>query len=351
MRTKRFARRRPLIGAAWSLLVGMVGVGIAMLGTSGAAGAAEPRKPAEPDAAPPPADVVDYLRQISGDHTVTGQHNREPNSQPALWTSRVHDITGVYPGLWGGDFLFSADDVANRQTMIDQAATEWNNGSLVTLTWHVCPPTRGQTCGWDPGTGIQDDLSDAQWRDLVTEGGTLYQAWRNRLDEAIPYLRQLNAAGVPVLFRPLHEMNDGWSWWGGRPGPNGSRLLYQQTHDYLTDAGLDNLIWVWNVKDLDLAAIPAYYPGDDYVDVVSLDVWMNGFPPQAYYDRLRAIADGKPIALGEVGHLPSPAELASQPEWTYFMVWAEYLTENNTEAAIKATYGDPRSLNQGELTG
>ena len=72
-------------------------------------------------AAPPPIPVVDYLKRITGTRTVTGMHNKEPNSDPARHTAKVHAITGVYPGLWGGDFLFAQDDVAHRQTMVDQA--------------------------------------------------------------------------------------------------------------------------------------------------------------------------------------------------------------------------------------
>lgn len=56
------------------------------------------------------------------ERTVSGRHNREPNSAPPTWTGTVHDITGVYPGPWGGDSLFSADDIAHRQTMVDRAA-------------------------------------------------------------------------------------------------------------------------------------------------------------------------------------------------------------------------------------
>ncbi|MFD5114805.1 glycoside hydrolase family 26 protein [Streptomyces sp. NPDC058220] len=303
-------------------------------------------------AAAPPADVVGYLRSLSGNRTVTGQHNREPNSQPSKWTAKVHDITGVYPGLWGGDFLFASDDVNNRQTMVNQARTEWNNGSLVTLTWHVCPPTRGSSCGWDPGAGIQDNLSDDQWNQLITDGTALNTAWKRRLDEAVPYLRQLKDAGVPVLFRPVHEMNDGWSWWGGRSGANGSRKLYQITHDYLKNTqSLSNLVWVWNVKDLDAGGMASYYPGDAYVDVVSLDAWNSNFPSATYYQTLQSIAGSKPLALAEVGKVPSPAEVAGQPKWTYFMVWAEYLTDPafNTGQGVKNTYYDPRFLRQGAL--
>ncbi|TQM82651.1 mannan endo-1,4-beta-mannosidase [Saccharothrix saharensis] len=303
-------------------------------------------------AAPPPIPVVDYLKRITGTRTVTGMHNKEPNSDPARHTAKVHAITGVYPGLWGGDFLFAQDDVAHRQTMVDQAKTEWRNGSLVTLTWHVCPPTRPTSCGWD--AGVNDDLTDAQWSQLVTDGTALNNAWKARLDEVVPFLRQLLDAGVQPLFRPLHEMNDGWSWWGGRPGANGSRRLYQLTHDHLVRTrGLTGMAWVWNVKDLDPAGIAAYYPGPAYTDVVSLDAWNSFWPSATYYDTLRSLAQGKPLALAEVGRVPSPGELASQPEWAYFMAWPEFFDDKqlNPDSAVRATYASPRAVNQGQLTG
>ncbi|WP_333771443.1 glycosyl hydrolase, partial [Streptomyces sp. IBSBF 2435] len=62
---------------------------------------------------------------------------------------------------------------------------------------------------------------------------------------------QLKDAGVPVLFRPLHEMNEGWAWRGGRSGASGSAKLFQITHGYLHSRGLTTIIWVSNVKDID----------------------------------------------------------------------------------------------------
>lgn len=297
-----------------------------------------------------PGEVVDYLKRISGRYTVTGMHNKEPNSDPARHTAKVHGVTGKYPGLWGGDFLFAADDVAHRQTMVDQARTEWTNGSLVTLTWHVCPPTRGRTCAWD--AGVRDRLTDAQWNELVTDGTALNRAWKARLDEVVPFLRQLQQAGVPALFRPLHEMNDPWAWWGGRPGANGSRRLYQLTRDHLVGArGLTGLVWVWNVKDLDPGRIADYYPGAAYADVVSLDAWNSYWPSSAYYTTLKAVANGKPIALAEVGRVPSPAEIATQPDWAYFMAWPEYFDDKsvNPDSRVRETYASPRFLSQGQV--
>jgi mannan endo-1,4-beta-mannosidase len=46
----------------------------------------------------------------------------------------------------------------NRQTMVNEAIRQWNSGSVVALTWHVCPPTIGETCNWD-NQGILTQLS------------------------------------------------------------------------------------------------------------------------------------------------------------------------------------------------
>ncbi|WP_369213806.1 glycoside hydrolase family 26 protein [Streptomyces flavofungini] len=291
--------------------------------------------------------VLNYLRAIQGSNIVSGQHNKEPASNPGQYTQQVKDVTGQYPGLWGGDLMFNAADVANRQRVIDQARTEWRNGSLVALTWHVCPPTTGSSCAFEGG--VKSKISDTQFSQVVTDGTALNTAWKRRLDEAVPYLQQLKSAGVPVLFRPLHEMNESWNWWGNRPGANGSRKLYQITRDYLVGKGLDNLIWVWNVQDNPAGGWADYYPGDAYVDVASLDVWYKNHPSSADYNQLRTIAGGKPIALAEMGKVPTASLLNSQPNWSYFMIWSEQLRGSNTNAEIQSAYFLPRVLNQGEV--
>ncbi|MGW7262314.1 glycosyl hydrolase [Streptomyces sp. NPDC054842] len=299
--------------------------------------------------ATPRQNVLTYLRSISGNHTVSGQHNKEPATSPGQYTQQVKDVTGQYPGLWGGDLMFNASDVANRQRVIDQAKTEWANGSLVALTWHVCPPTGGSTCAFEGG--VKSHITDAQFSQIVTNGTALNTAWKRRLDEAAPYLQQLKNAGIPVLFRPLHELNESWNWWGNRSGANGSSRLYQITREYLSGTkGLDNLIWVWNVQDNPAGGWSNYYPGSGYVDVVSLDVWYKNYPSSADYQQIRNIAGTKPIAIAEMGKMPTGSLLDSQPQWAWFMMWSEQLRGNNTNAEIQATYFHPRVLNQGEIT-
>ncbi|MEU1367442.1 glycosyl hydrolase [Streptomyces sp. NPDC005803] len=298
--------------------------------------------------ATPKQTVVNYLRSISGTSIVSGQHNKEPASAPGQYTQQVKDVTGQYPGLWGGDLMFAAPDVADRQRVVDQAKTEWANGSLVALTWHVCPPTGGSSCAFEGG--VKSNMSDAQFSQILTDGSTLNKAWKQRLDEAVPYLQQLKNAGVPVLFRPFHEMNESWNWWGNRPGANGSARLFQITRDYLAGTkGLDNLIWVWNVQDNPAGGWSNYYPGNQYADVVSLDVWYKSHPSSADYQQMRNIAGTKPMAIGEIGKMPTAALLQSQPQWAWFMMWSEHLRGNNTNAEIQAAYFHPRVLNQGEV--
>ncbi|SHJ76320.1 mannan endo-1,4-beta-mannosidase [Nocardiopsis flavescens] len=290
-------------------------------------------------------DTLAFLEGISGTSTVSGQHNKEPNSDPARHTRRVFDITGEYPGLWGGDFLFASSDVEARQTMVDEAAHQWGNGAIVTLTWHVCPPTQGSSCSWEDG--VMSSLDDGQWAELITDGSPLNRAWKARLDEAVPYLRQLESQGVEVVWRPLHEMNDPWAWWGGRPGEDGSAELFRITHDHLTgERGLTNLVSNWNVKDVDVDSIGDYWPGDEYVDIASIDIWMKNQPSAQDYAAMREVAGGRPIALGEVGQVPGVETLEAQPDWVYFMTWPEYLDDKdlNPDSHVQRTYYDGRVL-------
>jgi len=291
--------------------------------------------------------VLEYLKDISGTHTVAGQHNREPNADPDKWTEAIFQTTGKYPGLWSGDFLFQAENIANRQTMIDEAIEEWNKGAIINIMLHTCPPTQAEPCGWSPGVTRQP-LTDEQWRELVTDGTTLNRNWKARLDIIAPYLQQLREAGVEVLFRPLHEMNQKAFWWGGRPGPDGTARLYRITHDYLThEKGLHNLIWVWDMQDID-RTWAEYNPGGEYWDLLAFDVYADGYD-QSWYEYAVSIAGEKPLAIGECSKLPTAALLAAQPAYVFFMAWAELVYSDNTEEQIKELYNSERVITLDEL--
>ena len=321
------------------------GVLAAALGVSGWAQTAP--EPVNPHATPEARALLAYLYSISGKGTITGQHNY-PNTG-SRWTDMAFDLTGKYPGLFGQDFGFSGgddkDSVLSRPAMIEEVERQYRNGAVIALTWHAVRPTEDEPVTFKDS--VQGHLTDYEWQELLTPGSPLHNRWCAQVDLIAGYLRQLRDAHVPVLFRPYHEMNGNWFWWGGRPGMDGSAALYRQIYDRFVNVHhLDNLVWVWNVNvpGGNAGPIVDYYPGPQFADVVTMDNY--GEFKQEYYDSMAALAGGKPIALAEVGELPSPEVLELQPRWTYFMVWSEWIQSANPLELTNAVYHGPRALNR-----
>jgi mannan endo-1,4-beta-mannosidase len=296
--------------------------------------------------------TLNYLYSIRGRGTVAGVHEKI-SSMPSQHTERVFQISGKYPGLWSGDFLFD-DNRRFRQNMIDEAKRRWNAGTMINIMYHSCNPTTtnlGEECQWDDRTkGPQSSMTNASWQELITDGTALNRKWKTWLDEIAVYLQDLKNNGVEVLFRPFHEMNQGVFWWGGRPGPTGTLRLYQISHNYLTNVKkLDNLIWVWNVQDFGSLGndVQNYNPGSNYYEVVALDVY-EGYQTWKY-DVIRNIANGKPIAIGECDKLPDASRLANEPLWTFFMSWSELTFSANTNDQIRSVYNSQQAITRDEM--
>jgi len=291
--------------------------------------------------------VLDYLYSISGEKTIAGIHNREPNDTPAKWTNHMFEVTGKYPALWSGDSLFQQENIANRQTMVNEALNQWKKGAFINIMWHACNPALEVPCGWDD-KGVLSHLTDEQWNELLTDGSPINKKWKSMMDEIATYLKYLQDKGVEVLFRPLHEMNQGVFWWGGRPGENGTSKLYRLTHDYFAKTkGLNNLIWIWDIQDFNSLANDAvnYNPGSDYYDVAALDVYndSSGYSMEKY--KIMMIASkGKPVAIGECQKYPTAAKLTEQPGWVFFMGWSELVFKENTTDELKALMNAPNIL-------
>lgn len=82
--------------------------------------------------------------------------------------------------------------------------------------------------------------------------------------EIAKQLNRLRDAGVPVLWRPLHEASGGWFWWGAK-GPEAYKKLWYYLYDQLTNVyGCNNLIWVWNGQN------PDWYPGDNAQSICTI---------------------------------------------------------------------------------
>lgn len=299
------------------------------------------------DAANARKKVMEYLYSMQGQKTIVGIHNREPNSEPSKQTDQAYAVTGQYPALWSGDFLFSSSDVSNRWNMIYECKKQWENGSIVQLMLHVTPPTQTEAGNWDGG--VVSKLTDEQWSSLITNGGELNKAWKKRLDTYAQYISYLKDNGVPVLFRPFHEMNQSMFWWAGRKGTNGTGALYRLTRDYLEkEKGLDNIIWVWDMQDLSYDW-SEYNPGNDYWDIFAVDIYNSDYFTEYKYNQALSVAGNKPIAIGECDKLPTAQQLKEQPRWSFVMSWAELTFSHNTNSEIQNLYWAENTIVRNDL--
>ncbi len=335
--------------SAWRLVLAT----LLCMGTTWTALAQAPdAQPADPDATPAARALLGDLDTISGHATIGGQHNY-PNTI-SRYSDRVYDLTGEFPGLFGQDFGFAGgddkDSTLARPSMIAEAIRQYRSGAVVALTWHAVRPTDDEPVTFRDS--VQGHLTDWEWHQLLTPGTDLYNRWCRQVDRIAGYLMELQDAGVPVLFRPYHEMNGNWFWWGGRPGPDGSAALYRQLFDrYVHADHLHNLIWVWNVNSpngANAGPVDDYFPGAAYADVLTMDVYE---PIRAdFYNSTVALADPlhKPIALAEVGAMPSLETLAQEPRWTYFMVWSGMAEGVNTLDELQTMFHAPIIVNRGD---
>jgi mannan endo-1,4-beta-mannosidase len=306
--------------------------------------------PVDPDATTAARALLLEIDSLSGHATLSGQHNF-PNSV-SRYSDRVYDLTGKYPGLFGQDLGFSSDPDKNltlgRASLVEEVTRQYRAGAVIALTWHAVRPTDEEPVTFHGS--VQAHLTDWEWKQLLTPGTDLYLRWCRQADLVAGYLRELQDAGVPVLFRPYHEMNGDWFWWGNRTGPEGSAALYRQLYDRFVHLHhLHNLVWVWNVNSPNdhAAPIDAYYPGPGYADVISMDIYSSF--EQKYYDSMVALAGpNHPIALAEVGTMPTLDILARQPRWTYFMVWSGFEESANTPEQLASIYHASNVIDRGD---
>ncbi len=309
-----------------------------------------PRPPVTPNASPEASALLSYLYDISGKQTLVGQH-----CPPLLGSARlsvVHRQAGQYPALFGQDFGFSYpgywDGINYRQQVLDEAIRRHGEGFIITLMWHAVPPTMDEPVSFE--AGIQSSLTSAEWDSLVTPGTYLHERWKSQVDVIAWFLKQLQYAQVPVIWRPYHEMNGNWFWWGKRKGENGYKQLYRMLYERLVSFhGLNNLLWVYNTNEVALGVDKhqTYYPGDAYVDIIATDVYRTGYNKENYR-QLLALAKGRPIALGEIGELPTRELLQKQARWVWFMHWYDPATEEKGKA-FRASFQSNQTLGLSDL--
>jgi len=247
--------------------------------------------------------------------------------------------TQGYAYLWvNGAHTFGWEDDGSVQQAINWYKSTAGKG-IVTFQWHWHSPSGG-TAGTNTFYTNQTtfDVSKA------VINGTVENALILRdIDSIATQLIRFQSAGVPILWRPLHEAGGTWFWWGAK-GPQACKDLFHIMYDRLTNYHhLNNLIWVWSTPEAD------WYPGNDFIDILGYDSYPGVYNydiQKNSFDRIYALSQGKKlIAMTENGPIPKPDDcLTLDAPWAYFMSWGNLVTAQNTNQHITDVFNNPNVL-------
>ena len=277
-----------------------------------------------------------YLCEIYGEYTLAGQVCEQGLNGAEV--KAIREITGKYPAIIGFDMMDytpSRTALGARGTAVDQAIQFHQQGGIVTFCWH-----------WSTDQQYIKEGKDSSgnprwWGSFYTDNTTFDIAavmngsdpeGKAALDKDIAGVAQqllaLQDAGVPVLWRPLHEASGGWFWWGAK-GSEAYKQLWVYLYDQLTNVyGCNNLIWVWNGQAAD------WYPGDKYVDVIGEDIYAAAHSYGAQNSKFIEVLDytdaNKLIALTENGVLFDIDQVvATNARWAWFCTWSGDFVQQN----------------------
>jgi hypothetical protein len=290
--------------------------------------------------------LYDFLRDQFGNRIISGQTHDYYNDiknltgkSPLLRAGDFQHFTEGYPYLWeDGGFTFGKDDDGT----VDELIAWYNNTGkkgIVSMQWHWHSPTGGEA-----GTNtFYTDLTTFDVSLAVTPGTQENADIIRDIDDIAIQLKKFQDAGIPVLWRPLHEAGGGWFWWGAK-GPNACNELYNILFNRLKNYHqLHNLIWVWSTPEAE------WYPGNDKVDLVGYDSYPGYFNygnQKSTFDALYKFTGGeKIIAMTENGPIPDPDDcLDLDAPWSFFMSWSDLVVQQNSAEHILDVYDNPRVL-------
>lgn len=305
---------------------------------------------------------------ISGQQEYCGEHNYNLWADPETFIKDneaefeyILEQTGKQPAIRGIDLLAYRSNT-NWTDHAPERAIEWTNKykGIATLTWHWNVPSTED--GDDVAFYVESTGNTPFTTFSITkalEEGT----WENKqlladIEAIAAELKKLKDADVPVLWRPLHEAEGGWFWWGAE-GAEPCKKLYRLLYDKLTNEyGLDNLIWVWTGYTSPASA--NWYPGDDVVDIIGYDKYnaVDGQPnlssiSSTFYSLVQSTKGQKMVAMSENDSIPSLENLVNdKAAWLYFCPWyMNYLTseQNNPVESLAEIYQSDYCITLDEL--
>lgn len=249
--------------------------------------------------------------------------------------------------------------------LVDFAA----KGGVITTMHHWLHPVHPESNSYRGHVGGVEG-----WMKVLTKGTLPNENWHVELDRGAAILGALQDAGVAVVWRPMHEANGGWFWFGAGQEEHGLIPadmmvdMWKYVYRYYTDeCKLSNLVWSYspNISDSDAVRhmpwVKYYYPGNEYCDIVGFDWYTGGkyeFDTELYeskcYDRLMEY--GKPFGFAEWGfdgnwQSPHPEVELKADSSNYVAILERFFSEGKNLAYAEVyggVFGAPSWIGNGK---
>ena len=248
----------------------------------------------------------------------------------------IFTTTGKYPAVRGHDLILENNNAREIELLI-----EWyRKGGIPTLMWHWGAPTKGE--------GYEHSKMKIDIKQCFVEGTPENKAMWEDLKRIAHWLKILHDAKVPVLWRPMHEFDGDWFWYGKGTGEDFCKLWRIVYNYYTHECGFDNLIWVLPHSTEFKAS---FNPGRDYYDIAGVDTYDQERQELLYREIEKE--HGKEnvlIPLHECGTLPNPDEcVANGVMWSWWMLWHTTWATDHDKKELKRIYNHDAVLTFDEL--
>lgn len=235
----------------------------------------------------PAERLKDRLLRIQKKGVMIGHHDDTfygHNWHSAEGRSDVKETAGDYPAVMEFDlsgFESGRDKNIDNVPFKDiyrEIVRHYRRGGVVAINWH-CPNLILGKTSWD-------HEGDETARLLEGDGKARLDSAIERVAGFIASLKTKRGV-IPVIFRPWHEMNGDWFWWGGKnTTPELYRHLFRHTYDLVQNKCRGQIVWAFS-PNLGATSMDDYYPGDKYVDLVGIDIYDFNNNAAAYVEGTR----------------------------------------------------------------
>ena len=309
------------------------------------------RVPVNKNATPEARKLLEYLVDTAGKAIITGQHTQ---TNPMEEYHLIHELTGHYPKVVEFEMLAYSPNI-NYDDSSEECLTEiYENRGTLDTAMKIAETTDSIIClcfHWYSPIGGRDKAfyswnTDFDATKVLIEGTEERKAFFSDLEKVVELLTPFKEKNIPILWRPFHEVEGTWFWWGAKGGEVGRELYLLMYDMFVNKYHLDNLIWVWSTPTKEA------YPGDDYVDVIGWDIYLGEKTSTDYEEQYKKLVaettTSKVCALTEVGYIPD-ADLLSKSHipWAYYMTWSKDFCldeSHNTFDEVRKMYASEYSI-------